>query len=305
MSLRQKKSIGVRSNSRERKCKKKYIFVFEGEKTEKQYFEGIYNYKDDLGIDSLIDIEILERYDETMSNQLSVVKSLDDYIKQTLLMQKNQKIIKEEIITIINSSDIEEYGIKDKILKLLNEYIVDNNYEKNIYNFINAVNNIILDSEQNIDILIDDIKALKERLEYDHQIDEVCIIIDRDKGSFKQSQYNEVVTICKENNYNLGISNPCFEFWLLLHLSNCKEYDIEDIGINRKVSKSKRFLERKLADKLNGSYNKSNIKFEQFKDNINTAIENEKLYELDIKKLESNVGTRVGLIIENMMQHNF
>lgn len=89
MSLRQKKSIGVRSNSRERKCKKKYIFVFEGEKTEKQYFEGIYNYKDDLGIDSLIDIEILERYDETMSNQLSVVKSLDDYIKQTLLMQKN------------------------------------------------------------------------------------------------------------------------------------------------------------------------------------------------------------------------
>ena len=262
MSLRQKKSIGVRSNSRERKCKKKYIFVFEGEKTEKQYFEGIYNYKDDLGIDSLIDIEILERYDETMSNQLSVVKSLDDYIKQTLLMQKNQKIIKEEIITIINSSDIEEYGIKDKILKLLNEYIVDNNYEKNIYNFINAVNNIILDSEQNIDILIDDIKALKERLEYDHQIDEVCIIIDRDKGSFKQSQYNEVVTICKENNYNLGISNPCFEFWLLLHLSNCKEYDIEDIGINRKVSKSKRFLERKLADKLNGSYNKSNIKFE-------------------------------------------
>lgn len=188
---------------------------------------------------------------------------------------------------------------------MLNEYIVDNNYEKNIYNFINAVNNIILDSEQNIDILIDDIKALKERLEYDHQIDEVCIIIDRDKGSFKQSQYNEVVTICKENNYNLGISNPCFEFWLLLHLSNCKEYDIEDIGINRKVSKSKRFLERKLADKLNGSYNKSNIKFEQFKDNINTAIENEKLYELDIKKLESNVGTRVGLIIENMMQHNF
>ena len=28
-------------------------------------------------------------------------------------------------------------------------------------------------------------------------------------------------------------------------------------------------------------------------------------YEDPIKKLESNVGTRVGLIIENMMQHNF
>lgn len=302
MSLRQKKSIGVRSNSRKRKCKKKYIFVFEGEKTEKQYFEGIYNYKDDLEIDSLIDIQILERYDETMSNQLSVVKSLDDYIKQTLLMQKNEKIIKKEIITIINSSDIEEYGIKDKILKLLNEYIVDNNYEENIYYFIDEVNNLISDSEENIRILIDDIIALKERLEYDHQIDEVCVIIDRDKGSFKKFQYDEVVKICKQNNYNLGISNPCFEFWLLLHLSDCKEYNIEDIRINRKVSKSKRFLEKQLANKLNGSYNKSNIKFEQFKDNINTAIENQKLYESDIEKLENNVGTRVGSIIENMMK---
>ena len=32
MSLRQKKSIGVRSNSRERKCKKKYILYLREKK---------------------------------------------------------------------------------------------------------------------------------------------------------------------------------------------------------------------------------------------------------------------------------
>ena len=302
MSLRQQKRIGVRSNSRKRQYKKKYIFVFEGEKTEKQYFEGLYNYKDELGIDSLINIEILEKYDETMSNQLSVVKLLDNYIKQTLLMQKNQDMIKKELIAIINASFIGECDIKIKILKLLDECIINDRHEENIYYFIDAVNNLISDSEKNISILIDDIIALKERLEYDDQIDEVCVIIDRDKGSFKKFQYDEVVKICKKNNYNLGISNPCFEFWLLLHLSDCKEYNIEDIRINRKVSKTKRFLEKQLAEKLNGSYNKSNIKFDQFKDNINTAIENQKLYESDIEKLENNVGTRVGFIIENMMK---
>ena len=113
------------------------------------------------------------------------------------------------------------------------------------------------------------------------------------------------VKICDDNDYNLGISNPCFEFWLLLHFTNCKEYDEEEIRINRKTSKSrnsKRFVEKELAGKLEGSYNKSNLKFEQFKANIKNAIENEKLYEVDIEKLENNIGTRVGLIIEKMIK---
>ena len=61
-------------------------------------------------------------------------------------------------------------------------------------------------------------------------------------------------------------------------------------------------MEKELAGKLEGSYNKSNLKFEQFKANIKNAIENEKLYEVDIEKLENNIGTRVGLIIEKMIK---
>ena len=61
MSLRIKKTIGIRSNSRSRDFNKKYIFVFEGEKTEKQYFEKLSNYKEELGINDLIHIEILEK----------------------------------------------------------------------------------------------------------------------------------------------------------------------------------------------------------------------------------------------------
>lgn len=303
MSLRIKKTIGIRSNSRSRDFNKKYIFVFEGEKTEKQYFEKLSNYKEELGINDLIHIEILEKLDETKSNQLSVVKSLDDYIRGIDNIKKSVEVIKNTIKDMVISELNDFDDIKIKVLNLIDECFVDEKFDINIDRFIEAIRDLIIDID--IDVLIEDIRNLKQRLDYDNEIDEVCIIIDRDKGSFKKKQYEEVVKICNDNDYNLGISNPCFEFWLLLHFSDCKEYDNEDIRINRKTSKSrnaKRFVEKELAGKLGGSYNKSNLQFEQFKENIKNAIENEKLYEQDIEKLEENIGSRVGLIIEKMIK---
>lgn len=304
MSLRIKKTMGIRSNSRYRDFNKKYIFVFEGEKTEKYYFENLSNYKSELGINDLIHIEILEKLDETRSNQLSVVKSLDNYIREVVEMKQCNISIKEKISELVISNLGNYNDIKNKTLALVEECFIDVEYGENIDKFINFIEDLIIDEDIDINILIQDIKNLKQSLDYDDEIDEVCIIIDRDKASFKKEQYEEVVAICEENNYNLGISNPCFEFWLLLHLSDCKEYNAEDIRINRKISKSrnsKRFLEKELATKLGGSYNKSNLKFEQFKDHINEAIKNQKLHEMDVVKLENHIGTRVGLIIGKMI----
>lgn len=303
MSLRVKKTIGIRSNLRSRDFNKKYIFVFEGEKTEKQYFEKLSNCKGELGINDLIHIEILEKLDETKSNQLSVVKSLDDYIRSIVDMKESVEVIKKRIKDMVISKFNDSDDIKIKILELIDECFIDDKYDINIDRFIDTVRGLIIDVD--IDVLIEDIRNLKQSLDYDNELDEVCIIIDRDKGSFKTSQYEQVVKICDDNDYNLGISNPCFEFWLLLHFTNCKEYDEEEIRINRKTSKSRNskiFVEKELAGKLEGSYNKSNLKFEQFKANIKNAIENEKLYEVDIEKLENNIGTRVGLIIEKMIK---
>lgn len=304
MSLRIKKSMGTRSNESIRKYKKKYIFVFEGEKTEKKYFEELSNNKNDLGITDLINIEILERNDETKSNQLDVVRTLDKYISDIVSMQKSSEEIKVKIKEIINSKlDEKEPKSKEKLLNFIEECFDKDDKCSNLDKVIDGAN-LILVEQVELEYFIEELKVLKSSLDYDNELDEVCIIIDRDKGSFKQSQYDEVISICNENNYNLGITNPCFEFWLLLHLTECKEYDSEDIRINRKISKSrnaKRFVEKELANKLGGSYNKSNLKFEEFKGKITIAIENAKIYENDIVKLENSIGSRVGNIVEKMI----
>ncbi|MGL6106689.1 RloB family protein [Romboutsia sp.] len=306
MSLRIKKIMGTRSDASVRNFKKKYIFVFEGEKTEKKYFEEMSNNKQELGITDLIHIEILERNDESKSNQLDVVKSLDEYINEIVSMQQsNEEIklkLKEIIFSKLNDKDIQ---IKDRLLFLIEKCFTAESNCDAIDDFIEGVN-IILIEDAELEYFIQEIKSLKSSLDYDNEIDEVCIIIDRDKGSFKTVQYDEVISICKENNYNLGITNPCFEFWLLLHLTDCSEYDSEDIRINRKISKSrnsKRFVEKELANIL-GGYNKSNLKFEEFKDKISIAIKNAKLYEDDLLNLENSIGSRVANIIEKMINEN-
>lgn len=43
------------------------------------------------------------------------------------------------------------------------------------------------------------------------------MVIDRDKENFFDDQYDKVRIFCKNNNVNLYVSNPNFEFWLFLH----------------------------------------------------------------------------------------
>lgn len=307
MSLRIKKVMGARRDESTRNYKKKYIFVFEGEKTEKKYFEELSNNKHELGITDLIHIEILERKDETKSNQLDVVRNLDKYINEIISMQQSSDEIKVKINDIIVSAfDDNNSQEKERILNLIEECFNQENSLDYLDKFIEGVN-LILFEETELEFFIEELKLLKISLDYDKEIDEVCIIIDRDKGSFKEKQYDEVISICNENNYNLGITNPCFEFWLLLHLTDCREYDSEEIRINRKTSKSrnaKRYLEKELAIKLGGSYNKSNLKFEEYKDKIKVAIKNAKKYEENPSKLEYSIGSRVGIIVEKMIDES-
>ena len=50
--------------------------------------------------------------------------------------------------------------------------------------------------------------------------DEIWIVIDRD--SWEREQLEEVFEGCQKFKYNLAVSNPLFEYWLLLHFENGK-----------------------------------------------------------------------------------
>src|SRR5690606_32635048 len=71
--------------------------------------------------------------------------------------------------------------------------------------------------------------------------DELWMIIDTDRWKNIPS----IISACKrQSNMFVAVSNPCFEFWLLLHIKDISEYDEKELSLllkNEKVSKKKNY----------------------------------------------------------------
>ncbi|WP_176542455.1 RloB family protein [Bacillus wiedmannii] len=296
MSLRTSREFGSRGPSQTEAPNKKFIFVFEGEKTEKQYFEGLFNSREELGIKDLIDIKTLEREDGSHSNQRKIVGELHTSLQEVLsLKMKKEEILKQisKLLTSMNIPNVEN------ILGAISYILDGEDVEKWLVEVTRVIEELGIESEE-LKEFIEQLGTLKDLLDYEEDYDTVCIIIDRDRQSFKGDQYDEVLTICNTHGYKLGITNPCIEFWLLLHIKDCKEYNEEEIIKNSRVSNKRRYLESLLAQEL-GAYRKNNLKFEVFKSGIRDAIIRERMYCEDPDLLKDRVGSSVGVIINSLL----
>ncbi len=135
---------------------------------------------------------------------------------------------------------------------------------------------------------------------YDKAMDEIWLIFDRDIQSVSEMQLRSIKKECNKREYNIGLSNPCFEFWLLCHFRNINEYDNDKLLENLKISNKHNYISKKLTDILSHGYSKEKIKFTEFIDNIDLAIEQSKLFKTDIESLENQLGTNIGLLLEKM-----
>jgi hypothetical protein len=133
-----------------------------------------------------------------------------------------------------------------------------------------------------------------------------CIVFDKDifEKKAKKNDFLEILSLCKKYDIRVLLTNPNFEFWLLLHLDKqvVSIYKEENLLKNPKnhPKEKKRLLEKILSKKMVG-YNKANLQFERFKDRIRTAIENEKDYEQNISNMGSKLGSNIGLFLEEIM----
>lgn len=146
------------------------------------------------------------------------------------------------------------------------------------------------------------LKEIKSQYKgFDDSYDVFWIVVDREKQSSKEKNLQKAIKICKDYNIEISLTNPTFEFWLLLHFDISK-YNREELYNNKKPSKrAKRYLETKLTEEI-GSYNKSNIDttFITLK-RIIKALEQEKLFENDLEKIIENLGSNVGNLIEEIL----
>ena len=74
------------------------------------------------------------------------------------------------------------------------------------------------------------------------------IVLDRDVKSHKESVLKEIAAKCQERNFRFYLTNPCFDFWLLLHLcdvaTNATEAQKRYLLRNKKLSNKHTYVSR-------------------------------------------------------------
>jgi len=148
------------------------------------------------------------------------------------------------------------------------------------------------------------LQKIKERNLSEDSFDIYWAVIDREKQESKKVNLSKALIICKEKDYKVALTNPSFEFWLLLHLENIEQYKVIDLYKNKKISNNKDFMDKELSDRLENGYNKKKATFDEsliLIDNILRALKQEKLFENELEQIIDNLGSNVGDLIREIL----
>lgn len=131
---------------------------------------------------------------------------------------------------------------------------------------------------------------------YDLNDDDIlCIMVDKDRWPDRMlSEVARKTFRRKRRNILLAVSNPCFELWLYLHVSDW------DTSISRISSQE---MTSKLRDALGGSYNKTNLNMNDYDGRI--IVASDRARQLDTSpgdRWAQSIGTRVYRLIEELQQ---
>ena len=274
-----------RESEDEKILPKKVFFVsIEGNITEKQYLQGISKYRDELGINALVNVQVLERRDsDTNSAPAQVIELLEEYIDL-------RKLNEDDLIRDIPTNIINDFG------------------EDTIKLFIKDASQIDKETRSSINTELTNYGYDLEYRKYLNKVggdsDEFCILIDRDKQSHPETNMNDCIFHCRKNGYSCYVTNPCFEFWLLLHFSNViEEYAdmLETIKENEKVSNAHTYVSYELSKKAH--HGKKILEFETtYLPRIDDAITHAKTFPSEVDELVDNIGCNIWKLIEKMRE---
>lgn len=124
------------------------------------------------------------------------------------------------------------------------------------------------------------------------------MIIDTDRWK----SIPNIIQACNDlENMFVAVSNPCFEFWLLLHIKDVQEYNEEELELlfkNEKIG-NRNYIETKIIQ-IAGSYNKTNLKTEDFLPKIDTAVLRAKNLDQPLEEYPTKLGTHIYKLIEKL-----
>ena len=128
----------------------------------------------------------------------------------------------------------------------------------------------------------------------------ICVLLK----SHTETNMNDCIAHCRDKGYTCYVTNPCFEFWLLLHFSNViEEYadKLETIKDNEKVSNAHTYVSYELSKKAH--HGKKIHKYETtYLPRIDDAITHAKAFPSEVDELVDNIGCIIWKLIEKMRE---
>lgn len=309
--MRVPKKFGKRSTENDEKLqpKTRYFLTFEGEKTEFQYFQGVIDHQNELGINELIEIIPLSRHhiEKSWSNP---EKACQLFVKD-LHERESEELIVETLTSHVTDWVMERKGVPSKaqVTTHLRNHLTEHGYEPEDYvtehNKTEVTNCICssLDELCLVEVTPETIgqfrKYLKAQKHFNKRDGDIaCLIVDRDADSFTSEQYDSVVEKCEVEHIDLYVTNPRFEFWLLLHFLDKSQIKCEKIYQKRESGKQP-YLEQELRRCCQG-VSKRQIPFDLFADKVDTAIKNEKEFCEEVSGLKMAVGSNIGNLLTEL-----
>lgn len=191
-----------------------YLSV-EGDETERNYFEHLNSCMEN----TLLKIEVLRhKRGDGYSDPENVIELLEEYV-------------------LIREGEL----IPDKCI----EELAQKYTKQELKLYLSAPNELSNERKNDIrnDLLLSgihfDYRKYLKSIE-PHEEDIFAVVIDRDCGTHSRELMEACWEKCKQNGFSCYITNPCFEFWLLLHLCDVKDkYTEEELYkflINAKTS---------------------------------------------------------------------
>ena len=169
------------------------------------------------------------------------------------------------------------------------------------------------DEDENISnpkSLIDfaDDQKKKGTVKFDSNYDKMIVIFDADIFETQQNNYDKILQLGKVHNI-LGVTNPSFELFLLLHYENSFEEIIipetENIIQNDWVGSNKHTRKRYITDLIYRTKGfdskKDEISVAELANNVLVAIEQEKNINNDIDSCKGIVTSNIGSIIRSII----
>ncbi len=129
-------------------------------------------------------------------------------------------------------------------------------------------------------------------------VDHIALIVDRDHWSFTETQYDKVFNSCCEKNVHFVVTNPCFEFFLILHHNNVS-FDNQKM-LDNKRDRHKNTYAYNVLKQYDPNYEKNRYNVESYVSRIEQAKKALVKYSSDLKSLKESLGSNIPQWMDDM-----